>query len=194
MDTPVLDGLTRDLLLAQDGDLTAFTRVVKVSQPDIVRFCQWTTGKSTDVDDIAQETLLKVFKNLESFRGESSGRSWILSIARRVCLDHVRHHARHERSVGAWRDLRRPAGASDAGASSVDLADLIARLHDPLKEAFVLVRVFGFSYAEVATTLELPVGTVQSRVARARSALAEMLDPGVDVSATRGTPARRRAG
>jgi RNA polymerase sigma-70 factor (ECF subfamily) len=170
-----MDDLTRDLILAQDGDLEAFARVARVAQPDIRRFCSWFNATTVDIEDLVQETLLRMYRHLDSFRVESRGMSWILSIARRVCLDHARQTARRQRLSNALEHGLAPVRLH-TDTSTIHLEELIHGLPEQLRESFVLVRIFGFSYAEVAEILGCPLGTVQSRVARARVSLVDSFD------------------
>jgi RNA polymerase sigma-70 factor (ECF subfamily) len=169
-----MDDLTRDLILAQDGDLEAFARVARLAQPDIRRFCSWFNATTVDIEDLVQETLLRMYRHLDSFRVESRGMSWILSIARRACLDHARQLKRRQR-LSTSLEHHATAVLSHNDSSTIHLEEIIRSLPTPLRDSFVLVRVFGFSYADVADILGCPLGTVQSRVARARSTLALLL-------------------
>lgn len=167
-----VDEATRDLVLAADGDPAAFERFVRETESDVRRFIWWWGRPGAELDDLVQETFLRAFRGISTFRGESPGRSWLISIARRACADHAAKCARHERSVAAV------ANRSDAAESAdhvVGVADVIRSLADNQREAFVLVRVLGYSYDEAAAMIGCPRGTVQSRVARARMRLSEAL-------------------
>jgi RNA polymerase sigma-70 factor (ECF subfamily) len=186
MDTPAMDDLTRDLILAQDGDLEAFSRAARLAQPDIRRFCSWITGTKADLDDLEQETLLRMYRHLDSFRVESRGISWILSIARRVCLDHARQSTRRRRlSIALEHHTAIAQHYNDS--STIHLEQSIHDLPEPLRESFVLVKLFGFTYAEVADIIGCPLGTVQSRVARARALLVTVLADGVGAERDKST-------
>ena len=161
-----------DLLLAQDGDLDALTRVVVTSSADIRRFVVWLGVRPDDLDDVLQETFLKAFRGIGSFRGDSAGLSWLLTIARRVCLDRAATRARVDRLEG---EVGRRVVVTPSQTGAVETELLIARLPVAFREAFVLVRMWGLSYDEAAEVLDCPRGTVQSRVARARHALADMV-------------------
>ncbi len=167
------DQVTRDLFLAQDGDDAAFARVVVSTQPDVRRFCSWFTRPGHDIDDLVQETYLRAFRGLNSFAGRSTATAWLLTIARRACLDMAAHSKRREEtraelasSHAAFEDAFRDLGSDIVGAFLLD------ELPEAFREAFVLVRILGFGYDEAAEILDCPRGTVQSRVARARVVLA----------------------
>lgn len=166
-----MDQLTRDLVLAQDGDVEAFSRAVRNVQPEIHRFCAWSLGSARDTDDVVQETLLRMYKGLDSFRADARGISWVLTIARRACLDHARHTNRQQRLILTLENESANTPSNEI-SSALDVNEIVNSLPEILRESFVLVKIFGFSYSEVAVLLDCPLGTVQSRVARARMSLA----------------------
>ena len=168
-----MDGLSRDLVRAQDGDGEAFARVIGALHGEVVRFCAWFVGSPQDAHDLAQEAFLRAFRGVRTYRGEAPARQWIMSIARRTCLDHVARAAADRRRDESLAPLSRTADAHDV--AGVEMSDVLAALQPEFREAFVLVRLHGFTYAEAARIMECPRGTVQSRVARARLALAAAL-------------------
>ena len=122
-------------------------------------------------DDLTQETFLRAFKALPGFEGRSSARTWLLGIARRTCADHLRAVIRRRRldarmAAQAGTELPAPDPAHRLSA-----ADLLGRLGEERRAAFVLTQVLGLSYAEAAEVEDVPVGTIRSRVARAREEL-----------------------
>lgn len=170
-----MDAVTRDLLLAQDGDDQAFSRVVRAVEGDVRRFCSWVTRPGSQLDDLVQETFLRAFRGLASYGAQSLARPWILSIARRVCLDAARK-SNGVSVIGSPEERHFPV--SLASISSVEIEMLIDEVPPPFRESFILVKVFGYSYDEVAMILGCPRGTVQSRVARARETLIRALQTG----------------
>jgi RNA polymerase sigma-70 factor (ECF subfamily) len=164
-----MDAATRDLFLAQDGDHEAFTRVVQETQDDVRRFCSWQGLHRDDIDDVAQETFLRAYRGLHTFSYGVTCRSWILTIARNTCVDHFRKITQMKRNQKTIERLTR-THREDA-TSSVALEQIILSLPEVFREAFVLVRLMGFSYDEAAAIIGCPRGTVQSRVARARETL-----------------------
>lgn len=173
-----MDQVTRDMLLAQDGDDAAFARLVAATELDVRRFCAWFTRPGHDIDDLVQETFLRAFRGLNSFTGRSTATAWLLTIARRVCLDLAERRRRDDlitTELSSLTALSLSVGfVGDLGADVVG-ALLLEELPEPFREAFVLVRILGFGYDEVAEILGCPRGTVQSRVARARVMLAQLI-------------------
>lgn len=167
-----VDPLTRDLLAARDGDRLAFAAAVRSSQAEVWRLAAHLVGRN-DADDVTQDALVRVWRALPAFRGESSGRTWLLAIARRACADVVRGRQRRRR-LTARVAAGRVAGAADRG-EVLELGALVDGLEPERREAFVLTQVVGCSYAEAAEVCDVPVGTIRSRVARARDDLLHRL-------------------
>lgn len=171
------DELTAWALAASRGDETAAAAFVRASQVEVWRLLAGLTSRAV-ADDLTQETYLRAFRALPRFRGEASARTWLLAIARRVAADHFRVRGRRPVEVfDTEAGVRAPAVGSDpAGQVSVRL--LVDRLDPDRREAFVLTQVVGLSYAEAAAVCGCPIGTVRSRVARARTDLAAALEEG----------------
>ena len=159
-----MDEVTALALSARRGDSAAATAFVRATQADVWRLCSH-LGSRASADDLTQETYARAFASLHRFAGRSSARTWLIGIARRVCADAVRAAVK----VRAVPPLE-PAVARDH-AESVALADVLASLDDDRREAFVLTQLVGLSYAEAAEVCSVPVGTIRSRVARARDDL-----------------------
>jgi RNA polymerase sigma-70 factor (ECF subfamily) len=160
------EAVTRDALAARGGDQAAAARFVRATQADVWRLAAHLGGRDV-ADDLTQETYLRAFRALPRFAGRSSARTWLLVIARRTCADHVRAAARARRPQPG---LGQPAVAPDV-SDGVALRALLAGLDEPRREAFVLTQFVGLSYAEAAAVCGCPIGTVRSRVARARDDL-----------------------
>lgn len=162
------DELTTVALRARRGDAVAAATFVRATQADVWRLCAH-LGSAAQADDLTQDTYARAFTSLHRFLGRSSARTWLLAIARHVCADAVRA-AQRERRV----DLTPPRPADDP-AGSVAMRALVAALEPERREAFVLTQIVGLSYAEAADVCSCPVGTIRSRVARARADLVEAL-------------------
>jgi len=162
------DDLTQAALRARRGDAAAAATFVRATQADVWRLCAH-LGSPAQADDLTQDTYARAFASLHRFLGRASARTWLLAIARRVCADAVRSAVRERRVA-----LAAP-GSVDDPASSVAVRALVAALEPERREAFVLTQIVGLSYAEAADVCDCPVGTIRSRVARARADLVAAL-------------------
>ncbi|ADG80350.1 RNA polymerase sigma factor OS=Tsukamurella paurometabola (strain ATCC 8368 / DSM / CCUG 35730/ CIP 100753 / JCM 10117 / KCTC 9821 / NBRC 16120 / NCIMB 702349 / NCTC 13040) OX=521096 GN=Tpau_3772 PE=3 SV=1 [Tsukamurella paurometabola] len=165
---------TAAALRAGRGDGTALAEFVALTQHDVRRFVALVAG-ADEADDLVQETYLRAFGSLHRFEGRSSARTWLTSIARHVVIDAIRHRtARPSTPVGDGTDLDGLAAAPHRDLpehARVELRDLLERIDDDRREALVLTQVIGFSYAETAQIVGCAIGTIRSRVARARTDL-----------------------
>jgi RNA polymerase sigma-70 factor (ECF subfamily) len=147
--------------------------LVRATQADVWRFVAGLVEPGA-ADDLTQETYLRAFRALDDFEGRSTPRTWLLGIARRACADHIRAAQRRRRLVGALAADTGSAAMPDH-AGLVGAQDLLARLPEDRRSALVLTQVIGLSYDEAAAAEGVPVGTIRSRVARARMQLVEAL-------------------
>lgn len=174
------ESITRLALAAQRGDEQAAAAFIRATTPQLRRVLTQ-LGDQGHVDDLTQETYLRAFDALPRYAARSPARLWLLAIGRRVAADHVRGAQRSPRTselatTEGWDRLRHhlsPGG-------TVELQQVIAGLEPDQREAFVLTRVVGLSYAEAAQVCGCAVGTIRSRVFRARAALVDALDRGTD--------------
>ena len=174
-----MDSLERIAADAAGGDPLAAAAFVRATQSDVWRLCA-ALGDRGSTEDLTQETYLRAFGSMHRFENRSSVRTWLLSIARRVCADAVR--SRRRRRLTLLRDdadletlAHRGGSVADGVAEGATVADLLARLEPDRREAFVLTQLIGLPYAEAAEVAGCPVGTIRSRVARARSDLVDFL-------------------
>jgi RNA polymerase sigma-70 factor, ECF subfamily len=181
--TPSNDGVRDDVQLVRriargDGDaMAAFYREhgqVVLAQVLLV------TGERVLAEEIVQDTMLAVWRGAGSFRGESSARSWVIAIARRQTRDRLR--ARRLRVVDDAFLADQPGSGPGPEVMALDRAELaevmaaIRELAAPHREVLGLVFGSGLSLPEVAGVLEIPVGTVKSRLFAARTALSRTLN------------------
>jgi RNA polymerase sigma-70 factor, ECF subfamily len=164
---------------AAGGDPLAAAALVRATQSDVWRLCA-ALGDRAAADDLTQETYLRAFGSLHRFEGRSTVRTWLLSIARRVCADAVR--SRRRRRLTLLRDdadletlLHQDRSPGDDVAEGATVTDLLSRLDPDRREAFVLTQMIGLPYADAAEVAGCPVGTIRSRVARARADLIDSL-------------------
>ncbi len=161
------DELQRQVHAAIEGDNVAFEHIVKSTQPAVWRLCA-SLGSAGVEEDLVQETYLRAIKSLPGFRFEVPVQAWLLSIARRVCADDVRKRQRSRRLAD-----RLELSAGDGVTIDDDSVEhILDGLEPDRREAFVLTQVMGLSYEEAAEVMSCPIGTVRSRVARARADLA----------------------
>ena len=168
----VVDLLTRLALQARAGDTRALAGFVEAGYQAVWRFCASLVNEEA-ADDLCQETFARAVKSLPNFRGESSARTWLLSIARYTCADEIRGRARRrrERAIAA---ITQEVSATEP-SEDITVADFVRHLEGDRRTAFVLTQVLGLSYAEAARVCDCPVGTIRSRVARARVELLALL-------------------
>ncbi|MFD4366989.1 sigma-70 family RNA polymerase sigma factor [Rhodococcus sp. NPDC058521] len=172
------DAHTTELALAAGrGDHRALESFIRETQRDVWRFLAHLSSVPA-ADDLTQETYLRAMKSLPRFAAQSSARTWLLSIARRVVVDQVRSALSRPRLVGSddWiaaADAAQAASAPPRNGSEdlVEVRMLLAALPADRREALVLTQVLGLSYEEAANVCGCPIGTVRSRVARAREQL-----------------------
>ncbi len=160
------DPISRLAAKARRGDAQAVTELVRATQADVWRLCAHLVDRQS-ADDLTQETYLRAIRALGSFRGDAPFRSWLLTIARRACAAEIEARQQRRRML---RALPTPGTVQDH-ARRVGLELLLDALNPEQRAAFVLTQLLGCSYAEAAAACECPIGTVRSRVARAREAL-----------------------
>jgi RNA polymerase sigma-70 factor, ECF subfamily len=161
--------LARLTSAAAAGDADALGELVRATQGDVWRFIAHLAGVQS-ADDLTQETYLRALRSLPTFGRRAPVRVWLLAIARHVVATHfdqaAREQRRRRRLVAQPAD---PAGADPGEALA--LGELVESLSREHRDAFVLTQVLGLSYAQAATVCGCPVGTIRSRVARARERL-----------------------
>lgn len=167
--------LTSVALRAGRGDELALEVLVERTVDDVHRYCAhvFTTEAA---DDLTQATYLRALRSLSSYRGESSARTWLIGIARHVCLDEMRTRQRRGRLVTRLR-AQPIETVAPADTASVELREAIDTLTPERREAFVLTQLLGFGYEDAAAVVGCPIGTIRSRVSRARSDLLASREP-----------------
>lgn len=174
------DELTELALAAGGGDRGALSEFIRCTQDEVWRYLARMVS-AAEADDLVQETYLRVVTGLAGFQGRSSVRVWLLSISRRVVIDRLRRAS--TRPLQLATD---PAELPDLQAEQVDpfdrlgLAEFLGELDIDRRDALVMTQLMGFSYAETAEICGCAIGTVRSRVARARADLMTVLGRQVD--------------
>ncbi len=166
------DALTRLALAAGRGDRRALDEFIRASERDVWRTVAYLADPGM-ADDLTQETFIRALGALPRFAGRSSARTWLLSIARRVVVDQIRRNQARPRTTGQI-DLEDVLSTSPGQARFEDVIEitmLVDGLEPDRRDALVLTQVLGLSYAEAAEVCGCPLGTIRSRVARARDDL-----------------------
>jgi RNA polymerase sigma-70 factor, ECF subfamily len=171
------DELTGLALAAGRGDRAALDRFVRATQRDVWRLVAHLTNVGL-ADDLTQETYLRAIPSLARFAARSSARTWLLSIARRAVVDHIRNVRSRPRTAASvdWTEAADQQRAASHGTAAgfedlVEVNLLLDALEQERREALVLTQILGLSYAEAADICRCPLGTIRSRVARAREDL-----------------------
>jgi RNA polymerase sigma-70 factor (ECF subfamily) len=188
-----MDDLDRALIAGlRRHDAQAFRRLLARYQQPVYALCVALAG--ADGEDLAQETFLRVFRAARDFDpdGPATLKSWILCIARRLCHDRARH-TRRGVEVAVDADAGDPSGGPEEQLASARLGErlraAIAALPEDQRAAIALREWEGLDYEEIAAIEGVPVGTVRSRLARARAALRDALGEDAETE----TPRRPRA-
>lgn len=171
------DPITLLALAAGQGDRAALDQFIRATERDVWRTVAFLADPGS-ADDLSQETYLRAIGALPRFAGRSSARTWLLSIARRVVVDQVRRNQARPRTTSQV-DLEGVFGSRQTAArfgtarfeDVVEVRVLLDGLSPERRDALVLTQVLGLSYDEAAEVCGCPLGTIRSRVARAREDL-----------------------
>jgi RNA polymerase sigma-70 factor (ECF subfamily) len=169
------------------GDRAAMDRLLRSHYDRVFAVCRRITGSEADAADAAQEALMAIVRGLSKFDGRSSFSTWVYRIATNASLDELRRRRRRP-ALADTRDLPPDHDAHLADPDSAQGTDLIAdrdllqqallQLPEEFRVPLVLRDVGDLDYAEIAATLDVPIGTVKSRIARGRAALAQIVRAG----------------
>jgi RNA polymerase sigma-70 factor (ECF subfamily) len=197
VETPAESGKPVDLLVEafRQGRPGAFDAIVRAHQDRVFAFCARMLSDREEALDASQEVFLSAWRNLATFRGEAALSTWLLRIAANRCLNRIRHRKSLASREGPWPDAGadgegpefqpaspeggRPDRVAENREMGAILADALGRIDPDSRWLVLLSDVEGFSYEELAEMAEVPVGTVKSRLHRARMALRRMLAPAV---------------
>ena len=158
---------------AANGDTAAFEELVRGYQSQVWRFLRHLLGDAALAEDITQETFLRVYRKLDTFRYRSKFSTWVFRVARNAGVDALRSRQRGERllTVVEPRSQEPPSGEL-----RVEIEAALQSLTPKLREAFVLIEALGLSYREAGRALGVPEGTVKSRVFHARERLVAWME------------------
>lgn len=164
---------------ARAGDLRAFESLVRDYQPVAWRLAYHLTGNRTIADDVTQEAFLRAFRGFRTYRAQSKFTNWLLRIVRNCSIDAYRRTKHEVMGLEPDAESLQSSRARSAGTSLSDerlrIAEAIKQLPLELREPFVTIEILGFNYQEASTILGVKVGTVKSRMHRARASLMRKL-------------------
>lgn len=177
--------------LSLAGDTGAFEELMEKYQHKIYSLAYRYMGNEEDASDMAQEALVKAYRSLHGFKGDSSFSTWIYRITANVCIDELRKRKRTLHMISLdepvatmdgdeiERDITDHSPTADILYERKELEDYLQSLINTLKpdhkSAIILRDVMGFSYEEIAEILQCSVGTVKSRISRGRGILRKKL-------------------
>jgi RNA polymerase sigma-70 factor (ECF subfamily) len=180
----------------QRGDKRAFELLVAKYQRKIFRLLSRLIRDAAEIEDVAQEAFIKAYRALPNFRGESAFYTWLYRIAINTAKNHLVAQGRRAPTTTETEideaenfddaDQLRDVNTPDSMLLSKQVGEAVNRaienLPEDLRTAIVLRELEGLSYEEIAETMNCPIGTVRSRIFRAREAIAEELRPLLDTS------------
>lgn len=162
-----------------DGDDKAYSKLVLKHKDKVRNLVYLTLGDTEFIDDISQDVFISVFHKMKDFRFESKFTTWLYRITVNKCRDYLRK--KKVRSIFVPIKNSEYNHSTSMRTDSIDIPALVRRtiekLPDKLKEPLILRDIDGFSYKEIAEKLECEVGTVKSRIFRARESLKIILEP-----------------
>ncbi len=178
----------------QNGDKQAFGLLVAKYQRKLVRLLARLIRDPAEVEDVAQETFIKAYRALPSFRGESAFYTWLYRIGINTAKNWLVSHGRRvptttevaSEDAESYEngELLRDVNTPERVLMSKQIGDTVnaamEALPEELRTAVVLREIEGLSYEEIAHVMDCPIGTVRSRIFRAREAIAQKLKPLLD--------------
>jgi RNA polymerase sigma-70 factor (ECF subfamily) len=175
--------------VADDMTVLRFEQAVLPHLDAAYNLARWLLRDAHDAEDIVQQSCLRALDGFDRFRGGDT-RAWLLTIVRNACFSHLRQQRRRDEDVETVESvdmqIAAPAAANDPHLALLrrlerdTLAAAIEQLPAVFREAFVLREMQGLSYQEIAEVAGVPVGTIMSRLARARQRLQEKLSEPVN--------------
>jgi RNA polymerase sigma factor (sigma-70 family) len=171
--------------LPEESQLGSFDETLLPHLDAAYNLARWLTRNDHDAEDLVQEAYLRAFKSFGGFRG-TDGRGWILTIVRNTCYTWSRRNRNEQLSTAFDEEIHREVVASPnpeerllRDADRERLQEALEQLPVEFREALVLREIEGLSYKEIADICAVPLGTVMSRLARARDRLKDALLRGV---------------
>ena len=174
----------------QAGDSRAFDILVQKYQHKVINLVGRFVSDQAECQDIAQDAFIKAFRAIDSFRGDSQFYTWLYRIAANTAKNHLASRARkspayavdvddaeHFEGESGLKDYTNPENMLLTDEIKATVFSAIEKLPDDLKSAITLREIDGLSYEEIAEVMDCPIGTVRSRIFRARDVIDKELRP-----------------
>jgi RNA polymerase sigma-70 factor (ECF subfamily) len=180
-ETDNIDALIRRCL---KGDQLAWEAIVRQYRRKVFNVAYKFVGKHDEAEDLTQDIFLKIFKSLDTFDRRANFQTWLISVSRNLCIDHYRSVRKERETIDRETDTAELATAAPgqsqlAALEQRDRVELLrealAALPKTLRTAVLMRDLQELSYHEIAVALDLPEGTVKSRINRGRSELARQI-------------------
>jgi RNA polymerase sigma-70 factor (ECF subfamily) len=179
--TEAIDALIASCL---GGDQVAWEEIVRQHRRKVFNIAYKFTGRHDEAEDLTQDIFLKIFKSLHTFDRRANFQTWLVSVSRNLCIDHYRSVRKERETIDRDVDAGEltPAAPGQNAFQALEQADRVellrkamAELPDTLRRAVVMRDLKEMSYQEIADQLNLPEGTVKSRINRGRTELARQV-------------------
>jgi RNA polymerase sigma-70 factor (ECF subfamily) len=179
--TDAIDALIQRCLA---GDQQAWEEIVRQHRRKVFNIAYKFTGKHDEAEDLTQDIFLKIFKSLHTFDRRANFQTWLVSVSRNLCIDHYRSVRKERETIDRDVDAGEltPAASTPSAYAELEqrgrvelLRRAMAELQPTLRSAVMLRDIQELSYQEIADRLQLPEGTVKSRINRGRTELARQI-------------------
>ncbi len=160
---------------ARGGDRAALDALLRRHYDRLYGLCRRVTGNDADAQDACQEALMAIVRGLAGFDGRSTFATWAYRVATNACLDELRRRGRRPVPVDEIAERATHDGADDRLADRMLIDAALAELPEDFRACVALRDLCDLDYAQIAEALDIPPGTVRSRIARGRAALADQL-------------------
>ena len=186
VDSAAAQPATPDSLIEQclSGDQAAWEAIVRQNWRKVFNVAYKFVGKHDEAEDLTQDIFLKIFKSLDTFDRRANFQTWLISVSRNLCIDHYRSVRKERETIDRGVDAAdlSPASTEAGPVAQLEQRDRVtllrqalAELPDTLRTAVVMRDLQELSYHEIAEKLQLPEGTVKSRINRGRTELARQV-------------------
>jgi RNA polymerase sigma-70 factor (ECF subfamily) len=174
------------VIAAREGDENAFKQLVKRFEPIVARTVIGMLGNCAEAEDVGQETFIRFYKALPHFRGESSVKTYLTRIAMNLSLNELKRRKRSlarfsQKPVEEYHDLADEKQERGADIDRERVWSAIGQLEEKFRSVVVLRLIDGYSTEETARILNIPLGTVLSRLSRGQRRLRNLLEPHLGV-------------